>query len=67
MASGPEHFRQAEELAAYANTPDNDPDYVDWCQRQAQVHATLAHVWLIGRAHYGSEEWAVLTSPPLED
>lgn len=42
MASGPEHYRQAEELLADANTLGSDPDHVGWCQRQAQAHATLA-------------------------
>lgn len=47
MASGPEHYREAEayaELAARQRHSDPLGESSEWSQRQAQVHATLALV-----------------------
>ena len=43
MATGPEHYRQAEEhLAHAASAGPGESESAEWNQRQAQVHATLA-------------------------
>ncbi|MFF9097592.1 hypothetical protein ACF1AX_31275 [Streptomyces sp. NPDC014802] len=45
MATGPEHYRQAEELLDLANTYDHDsaPASAERCRKDALVHALLAN------------------------
>lgn len=72
MPTGPEHYRKAEELIAYAGNLDKHDEDVPLTLAEAQVHATLALTAATAlpnlRKRYSDfEPWAELLGEPLAD